>query len=274
LTRFRELNSFDDFQRALKNKYGIGEGTTYKHWLRAQDVPSEGSSAKIKGIKIDRKHHTLSEGETAFFYLAEFRDDVIDIREQFPLLPIDLSIRIANQLGLKHPTIPDSKCLNLMTTDFVLTCSNQEKGIWYEAISVKSDTKAVIKKRSADKLEIERVWWQLLGVPFYVYINSSENQTKSRNIQWFTAPLRHGEHFPESLIISACELLHVGTMITEQVCAEFSKKFDLNAAQALSLLKTLFAKKIVKIKLNKSLPESGVFEVISISQIKVKKDAS
>jgi len=274
LPRFRDLKTFDDFQRALKNKYGIGEGQDYKPWLRVQDVPSKGNSAKIQGIKIDREHHTLSEGESAYFYLAEFRDNVVDIREQFPLLPIDLSIKIANFLGVSHPTIPKSKVLNVMTTDFLLTCYNKEKGIWYEAISVKSNKKDLTSKRTAEKLEVERIWWQLLGVPFRVYVNLPVYDVQSKNIQWFSAPLRHGETFSDSLIFSALKLLHIGPMIVEQVCSDFSLKFDLEGAQALSLLKTLFAKKIVEVNLDTSIPESGVFEVTHISEVKAKQYAS
>ncbi|MCY7296243.1 TnsA endonuclease N-terminal domain-containing protein [Alteromonas sp. a30] len=273
MPRFRDLKTFKDFQRALKNKYGIGEGESYKPWLRVQDVPSRGSSAKIQGIKIDREHHTLSEGESAYFYLAEYRDSVIDIREQFPLLPIDLSIKIASYLGVVHPTIPDSKALNVMTTDFVLTCFDKKKGTWYEAVSVKSKEEDLANKRTAEKLEIERIWWQLLDIPFRVYVNTPESQSKSKNIQWFTAPLRHGEVFPDSLIFAACDLLHVGPMITDQVCSEFSLKFDIDGAQALSLLKTLFAKKIVDVNLDNPMPESGVFEVINISQARAKQHA-
>tara|TARA_Y100001970_G_scaffold283287_1_gene398023 strand:- start:3078 stop:3902 length:825 start_codon:yes stop_codon:yes gene_type:complete len=273
LPRFRELKTFDDFQRALKNKYGIGEGENYKPWLRVQDVPSQGSSAKIQGIKIDREHHTLSEGETSFLYLAEFRDSVVDIREQFPLLPIDLSIKIANTLDLRHPTIPDSKVLNVLTTDCLLTCYDKHKGVWYEAVSVKSKAEDLADKRTAEKLDIERIWWELLDVPFRVYVNTPENQTKSKNIQWFTAPVRHGETFSDSLLLSACELLHIGPMITEQTCSELATNFNLDGAQALSLLKTLFAKKIVDVKLDKPIPESGVFEVMRIAPFRTQQYA-
>ena len=82
MPRFREVKTFNDFQRALKNKYGLGEGENYKPWLRVQDVPSQGSSAKIQGIKIDREHHTLSEGESSFLYLADACFNVITLRKE------------------------------------------------------------------------------------------------------------------------------------------------------------------------------------------------
>lgn len=273
MPRFREIKTFEDFQRALKNKYGIGEGENYKPWLRVQDVPSRGSSAKIQGIKVGREHHTLSEGESAYFYLAEFRDSVIDIREQFPLLPIDLSIKIADTLEVVHPTIPNSTVLNVLTTDFLIKCYDKHKGVWYEAVSVKSNAKDLADERTAEKLEIERIWWELIGVPFRIYVNTPENQTKSKNIQWFTAPVRQGETFSDSLLRSACDLLSIGPMITEQICYEIATYLNMDGVDALNLLKTLFAKKIVSVTLDKSIPESGVFEVLNISPFRTQQYA-
>ena len=43
MSRGRKLESLQDYQRALKNKYGIGEGSDYKPWLRVQDVKSHGT---------------------------------------------------------------------------------------------------------------------------------------------------------------------------------------------------------------------------------------
>jgi len=100
----------------------------------------------------------LSEDKSTYFYLVEFHESVIDIREQFLLLPIGLSIKIASYLGVVHPTIPDSKVLNAMTTDFILTCFDEKKGTLYEAVSVKSREKGLANKRKDEKLEIEQIW--------------------------------------------------------------------------------------------------------------------
>ena len=55
----RKLETFDDFNRALKNKYGIGENSSYKPWLRVQDVKSSGVRSQIYGVKSGRTHHLL-----------------------------------------------------------------------------------------------------------------------------------------------------------------------------------------------------------------------
>lgn len=72
----KKTSKLAGFKRALKQKYGFFEGANYTPWIRVQDVKSHGHSGKIDGIKSGRTHHTLSEKETCFFYLAEFSDSI------------------------------------------------------------------------------------------------------------------------------------------------------------------------------------------------------
>jgi hypothetical protein len=76
MARGRKLESLKDYQRALKNKYGIGQGTGYKPWLRIEDVKSHGIKSLIFGRKASRDHHMLSGIESEHFFLAEFSDSV------------------------------------------------------------------------------------------------------------------------------------------------------------------------------------------------------
>nr|WP_256261117.1 TnsA endonuclease N-terminal domain-containing protein [Shewanella sp. NIFS-20-20] len=48
----------------------------------------------------------MSSIESEHFYLAEFSDRVIDIREQFPLFPLNLTQKISKILGVEHPRHP------------------------------------------------------------------------------------------------------------------------------------------------------------------------
>ncbi len=51
----------------------------------------------------------------------------MDIREQFPLLPIEETIIIAEELGIKHPTDPNTGEPVVMTTDFLVTVSKNQQ---------------------------------------------------------------------------------------------------------------------------------------------------
>ncbi|AYD45710.1 MULTISPECIES: TnsA endonuclease N-terminal domain-containing protein [Yersinia] len=259
----RKLDTQPDFLRALKNKYGLGEGDTYKPWLRVQDVSSRGNSGKIQGIKSHREHHTLSEHESCFFYLVEFCDTVIDIREQFPLLPLDLSVKISKTLNIKHPTVPNTKIPNVMTTDFVLTCSDGTR-TWYEAITVKP-TDQLKDKRIAEKLDIERIWWQLQGIRFQLFVMTDENKIQSKNIQWFTAQFRQGRRFPEELLNHALLFVHVGTALVEDICNDYISEMGIEHDDALVLLKSLMVHKLIEVDLNKPIADTGILEILKIS---------
>ncbi len=263
VARRRKLKSLADFQRALKQKYGLGEKESYKPWIRVQDIPSKGNSGKIDGIKTNRVHHTLSEHESSFFYLAEFCDSVIDIREQFPLLPLDLSVKIAQQLGVSHPIIVSSKNkeFNVMTTDFLLTRTDGQSS-WFEAVSVKPVAE-LTNKRTAEKLDIERVWWELLGVPFHLYIMTENNKIQSKNIQWFTTPIRQNNTTLDYSLINAAKLLvPLGVLLIEDICNDFIHNLNIEHDDALVLLKILFATKEITVNLDKPIGDIGIVEVI------------
>nr|WP_153189305.1 TnsA endonuclease N-terminal domain-containing protein [Vibrio parahaemolyticus] len=247
----------------MKQNYGLGEGASYTPWIRVQDVKSHGHSGKIEGIKSGRTHHTLSEHESCFFYLAEFSDSVIDIREQFPLLPLSLSLKISQSLSVEHPKHPITKDPIIMTTDFLLTCSDGQR-VWYEAVCVKPREK-LSDKRTAEKLDIERVWWELLGVPFHIFYLSELNQIKSKNIQWITDVKR--KKCPSTLNEFrgvAKHLLTIGTMQLNEICEIFSHEIGISQDDALVLLKSLLADKEVTVDLSRPIVLSGMIEIMEI----------
>lgn len=260
--RYRKLECLGDYSRALRNKYGLGVGANYKPWLRVQDVRSHGHSGKIFGLKTGREHHVLSENESSLFYLAEFRDDVVDIREQFPLLPLDLSVRISKIIGIEHPKLHRNKELWVVTTDFLLTCSNGDD-TWYEAISVKPES-GLQDKRAAQKLEIERVWWELLGVSFKIFTNTQDAQITSRNIQWITSTERRNERVVTDHIDAILSSIKPGTYLIPELCHEISRIAKSPQGQELNILKYMLAHKLIKADLSQTISSSGVISIVSV----------
>ncbi|MGM1023771.1 MAG: TnsA endonuclease N-terminal domain-containing protein [Bacillota bacterium] len=113
--------------------------------MTVHDVPSIGIVTRILGWKSGRLHHYLSEHfELAHHYQMEWSEQVIDIREQFPLLPLDKTLYIAQKLGIKHPTDPKNKLPIIMTTDMLLTVK-QEESIKFIAHSIKPSNKLLQK---------------------------------------------------------------------------------------------------------------------------------
>jgi hypothetical protein len=62
-----------------------------------------GGARNTLGIKTGRIHHTLSNLEYGYLLLLEFSDEVVDIREQFPIFPTSAAKRIAAKLGIRYP---------------------------------------------------------------------------------------------------------------------------------------------------------------------------
>ena len=176
----RKFDSYDDYKRHLKNKYGVGEGINYKPWLTIRDVKGKNAFRSIvKGITTGRKHHFLSSIETQLFYILEFNKNTIDIREQFPLDPEKTS-NISERAGIPHPAV--SGVAQIMTTDFLVDLLNNGKVIQI-AISVKYENE-LEDERVVEKQELERRYWESIGVKWYIFTENEVPPTLIQNIKW------------------------------------------------------------------------------------------
>lgn len=165
--RGRRFATEADLNRHISNGLGSGAGASYKPWLRVQDVPSIGHSRKVQGVKVDRIHHLLSNLENAAFLAFEFSEDVVDIREQFPLLPRTNAQSIANTLGIRYPSYFKTSLPIVMTTDFLLTVREADGSYKQVACAVKY-TKDLEDLRTVDKLQIEKEFWNSQGVEWSI----------------------------------------------------------------------------------------------------------
>ncbi|NMZ32832.1 TnsA endonuclease N-terminal domain-containing protein [Pseudomonas proteolytica] len=168
--RGRKFASQQDIERHIANGFGGGAGASYVPWLRVQDVPSIGRSHKIQGVKIDRIHHLLSDLERSYFLVCEFSEDVVDIREQYPLLPSERAQAIAKSIDVRYPRYPRTTLPYVMTTDFLLTVKDLNGNFKSVARTVKyrSDLVGKGSKRTLEKLEIEKRFWQSQGVDWKI----------------------------------------------------------------------------------------------------------
>lgn len=262
----RKFESYDDYRRHLKNKYGLGEGSKYKPWFTVRDVKDKNAFRSIiEGIKTSRKHHFLSSIETQLFYILEFLDDVIDIREQFPLFPVSASKKIALNLGVEHPKVPKTGIDHVMSTDILVTRKNKDS-YFYQAFCVKPEEK-LKDLRTLEKLEIERIWWEQLGVKFYIFVGNKKTETISRNIAWATDPVRSGtQRNLNYLVEPAMELLGLGKSLKSEICDDFVNSFNISNEAALNLLRVLIATKQIKVDMSFLLEESLSIDIKYIEQ--------
>lgn len=161
--RFRSTPQ--SIEKRIKEGRGQGEGINYRPWLTIRDFPSLGRVHRIRGWKHGRVHHLLSDLEANGFYEYELptlafgrlRLAIIDTREQFPLFPLEETIEIAKELGVRHPTDPWTKYPCVMTTDLVMTAKWNMTTL-YLARAYKYASE-LDNPRTREKLEIEKIYW-------------------------------------------------------------------------------------------------------------------
>lgn len=250
----RKFKSINDYERHLSNKWGIGDGESYKPWFTVKDVKNNKAFRKeITGLKVPRKHHLLSALEYYLFLIMDFRHDVVDIREQFPLFPLSLSRKIALTLGVEHPKVIGTKTPTpfVMTTDLLVTFRTPES-FRYVAFCVKPEGE-LCKPSILEKVEIERVWWESIGVTFKIFIGNQQAKIQSHNILWATDIHRHGlnEHL-NPFISEAAQLVPEGKSSKRGLCDTFVEQFQLDAIDAINLLRLLIGQKIIEVDLSQN----------------------
>jgi hypothetical protein len=142
----------------IREGRGQGHGDAYKPWLLVQDVASHGLVHRVKGWKTGRVHHLLSNSERDYFYMLEWSVWVVDIREQYPLLPLEETLALAERCGVRHPIDPVTKQAVVLTTDFLVDVQGGSRYI-QQARTVKP-AKDLESRRVLEKLELERLYWQ------------------------------------------------------------------------------------------------------------------
>lgn len=208
MAKRQRATSATTIERRLKEGRGSGKGANYNPWLHIQDVPSQGLSSRIKGWKTGRVHHLLSEMETSYFYVLEWSTKVLDIREQFPLLPLEETLAIADQCGFAHPSDPKTKEPIVMTTDFRVTVKQGAKTI--EQVRTIKYVKDLQSKRVLEKLEIERCYWQKQEIDWGIVTERDVPNTVAENVKWLHPFL----HLTDLASLTSNDVLRISAVMT------------------------------------------------------------
>ncbi|SHK48511.1 heteromeric transposase endonuclease subunit TnsA [Paramaledivibacter caminithermalis] len=180
--RKREITK-SRIEKLIKEGRGHGIGADYKPWILIQDVPSNGRATRLKGIKTSRQHEFLSDMERDYFYIIEYSDGIIDIREQFPLLPLEETVLIAKELGIEHPKDPKTGENVVMTTDFLITIKGKDGELIDKARTIKQKEE-LWNERVLEKFEIERKYWKRHDIDWGIVTEEEIDKTFAQNISY------------------------------------------------------------------------------------------
>jgi len=198
-------------ERRIKEGRGQGRGKDYKPWLIVQDVPSTGLATRILGWTTGRVHHLFSVLELKDFLTKDWANHVVDIREQFPLLPIEETLAIAQRCGIRYPTVPGTKQPIVLTTDFVVTIANGLEHI-EQARAIKYSVD-LSSQRTLEKLELERRYWQARNIDWGIVTERDIPHALAKNVEI----LHNHRNITYRLPLTQEEIHDVAVVLTSEV---------------------------------------------------------
>lgn len=209
----RGKKRFDEeaIQRLIKEGLGQGELAEYQPWLSVRDISSKGLSTRDKGWTTGRTHHLLSKGEYHYFLHLEWARCVIDIREQFPLLPREETLAIAEERHLEHPKHRPSGEDIVMTSDFRITALINGKRV--EQVRTFKLSEDLNSTRVLEKLEIEHRYWERQRIDWGIVTERELSMTLVDNM----GLIYDRRYFAENSTYSGEEIYAAATVLTQRV---------------------------------------------------------
>ena len=249
MSKSKQYFTQDPVQQRIKQGYGQGQGRDYKPWLRVQDVPSIGRAHRIHSHRTKRVHHLLSDLERTVFFILDWKSSTLDIREQYPL-KLDDTLAIAKEAGIRHPQMAGIN--QVMSSDFLVDTA--DKNLSKFVLQVKYSS-AMEDKRTIEKLEIERRYWQKKKIPFYLVSERSFSDVIDKNLSWLY-PTKETTH-EESEILRIAEFYKgilqdrpEGTLI--DICKVIDTAYDQELGQALFDLRVLMSQRLISFDISVS----------------------
>jgi hypothetical protein len=262
-------------ERRLKEGRGQGKGAEYKPWLQIQDVPSRGLVSRIKGWKTGREHHLMSNLESNFFYILEWSPLVLDIREQFPLLPLEETQTIAEQCGFAHPADPQTREPVVMTTDFVIILQQDSHQV-EQARDCKSASD-LQSQRVLEKLEIGRRYWERRNVDWQIVTEGEIPMPVVENVKWLhpyyqlqdLAPLSQADIRRIERVL-APQAIQNNTPLTK-ITNTCDEQLGLTPGTSLSVVRYLIANRRWLISISQRIQPSEKLTVVSTTLVDADK---
>ncbi|MEA4961581.1 TnsA endonuclease N-terminal domain-containing protein [Lutispora sp.] len=242
----------DKIQKYMKEGRGQGVGRDYKPWINIHDFPSQGRVSRCFGWKTGRIHHFLSDSETRYFYLLEWSDCIIDIREQYPILDRDRTQKIAEEKGIKYPEDVATKTPLILTTDFLITVRKDGKN--FNVARTIKPSRDLEKPRTIEKFEIEKTYWEEQDIDWSIVTEKEISREFASNVEWVhdSYKLETTTDLDMSSLMKLTDILKErlssnSTILLKNLLHDLDTEFNYNNGFFLYLLKHLVATKQVMI---------------------------
>ncbi|TFB21476.1 heteromeric transposase endonuclease subunit TnsA [Filobacillus milosensis] len=270
MTKRNQSWNEDKYNRFVKEGRGQGAGKEYKPWLSIQDFPSMGRVSRILGWKSGRVHHLFSDLQARYFYMLEWQDTVVDIREHFPLLDLEDTIQQKSDLNFKLFTDKESGYPYTLSTNFLITINRADGVNVLLARTIKMASE-LEKKKALERLEIERRYWSEKGIDWGVITQKEISNVFAKNIEWVHSCLYS---YAERGFIRD-ELIYLGNALIERlidakhsirkITADFDKEFNYDSGTGLFVFKFLIASKQIEVDMTNQIDVNLSNPVIEVN---------
>lgn len=270
----KRSNDWDSnkLNRWIKEGRGQGEGKEYKPWLTVQDFPSMGRVTRVFGWTTQRIHHFFSDTQLKYFYLLDWEEKVIDIREHYPLIDLEVVLNDTSDLRLDKFIDRKTKETYILTTTFLITLLNSDGQKSFAARSIKYASE-LSKKSTIEKLEIERRYWKARGIDWGIVTNKDINDVRARNIEWVHSAMNSDDC--NGLSKAEFDDLFDGILYRfidnkqsiKNIIAGFEKDYSLDVGMGLLLFKRLVAEKRMVLDMDKPINLSQTGKSVYIPEI-------
>lgn len=156
---------------------------SYIPWVKTRDCYRGDGTRHIIPDLYHKKRliHLMSDIEKEVYYTLRSNENVIELFEQFPLLPRNKTEDLCGKYNITHPQNPKTKNKIVMTTDFLLLTKDNEGNKKWKACAVKM-SKDLNNLRTREKLFIEKKYWESIGVQWGTMTELQINKIYVKNV--------------------------------------------------------------------------------------------
>lgn len=237
----------------------VKEGKDYVPYTKTNTFSSKGRATRVMGIKTGRIHHLQSDNQYRAFMYYEWADQVVDIRESYPLLDVMEVIDSKDDLRFDKFKDKEKNKQFILTTNFLLTIAKGDGNIEYVARTVKN-TSELSRAITAEKLEIERRYWEAKGIEWKVITEKELDKQYVKNVEFARETLLQSQYQQEVLQDMgnklAIVLMNSAEQSLRQTLKEYERIMNLDEGIGLFVFRYLIAKKKVRIDMFKKFEVS------------------
>lgn len=259
----------EKLQRYIREGRGQGEYESYKGFTQIHDFGSLGRSSRIRTWKCNRVVHLLSDIETRYFYLTEFDDSILQVKEHFPLMNYEDVVGEQEDIDIRKFKDKLSGFPYILTTTFLITVRGKDGSTFEVARSVKASHE-LEKKTVIERFELIRLYFEKKEINWGLVTQKEIPLVMAKNIEW----IHPAKFLEETTDFSKDDISHLTRILMEQfykntkaireITSSFDAQLNLEAGSGLLLFKHLLATKLIKIDMNKKIDLNQSAETLKI----------